>query len=62
MNYSLIGTPTRIVGDRHVELLRTGDIIQSWCSHHGRCEHRFEYAGKKKLVCLECEKEGQEHV
>ena len=59
MNYSLSGTPTRIIEGRHVELLRTGDITLSWCSHHGRCDHRYEYDGKKKLVCLLCEKERQ---
>ena len=60
MNYSLTGTPTRIENGRHVEQLRTGDITLAWCSHHGRrCDHRFVYDGKKKLVCLECEKERQ---
>jgi hypothetical protein len=55
-DYTAIGSPTRIIQGRHVETLRTGDITLSWCSHHGRCEHRFEYGGKKPLVCLECEK------
>lgn len=56
MNYSLLGPPTRIIGERHVVLLRTGDITLTYCSRHGLTEHRFEYDGKKKLVCLECEK------
>ena len=61
MNYSLTGTPTRIENGRHVELLRTGDITLSWCSHHGRCDHRYEHDGKKKLVCLLCERKEVKH-
>jgi hypothetical protein len=39
---------------RTVSVIKDGDIIQSWCSHHEKSEHVFRPHAKIPLTCLIC--------
>ena len=41
-----------------VPALRAGDVVQTWCRHHGRLvDHRYDPHAKTPLVCLICEEQ-----